>query len=86
MGSQKRIKTLTDPEPVYHSNGESLSKATVDAIRQELIDLRIVEAIRSDAVSIAKNSERLLAALGYPVESAVRLRVERRRLIKRRIK
>lgn len=71
---------MTDPEPVYHSNGESLSRATVEAIRKELINLR------SDAVSIARNSERLLEALGYPVESAVRLRVERRRLIKRRIK
>ena len=68
---------MTEPEPTYSTNGENLDKATVEAIRRELINLR------SDAVSIARNSERLLEALGFPVESAVRLRVERRRLTRR---
>ncbi len=69
---------MTEPEPAHSSNGESLNRATVEAIRQELINLR------SDAVSIAVGSERLLEALGFPVESAVRLRAERRRVVKRR--
>ncbi len=77
MGSQKRVKTLTKPKPVYHSDGESLSRATVEAIRQELVNLH------SDAISITVVSERLLEALGFPVESAVRLRVERRNLTRK---
>ncbi len=68
---------MTKPEPTHSSNGESLSHATVEAIRKELINLR------SAGLSITKNSERLLEALGFPVESAVRLRAERR-LVKRR--
>ncbi len=68
---------MTEPEPVYQTNGESLDSATVEAIRQELISLR------SDAVSIAVGSERLLEALGFPVQSAVRLRVERRNLTRK---
>lgn len=68
---------MTKPEPTHSSNGENLDHATVEAIRQELINLR------SAGVSIAKNSERLLEALGFPVESAVRLRSERRQQIRR---
>ncbi len=68
---------MTESKPVYQSNGESLDRATVEAIRQELVNLH------SDAVSITVVSERLLEALGFPVESAVRLRVERRNLTRK---
>ncbi len=56
------------------ANGEALPTATIEAIRKELLGLR------SDSISTRRRCERLLEAIGHPVESDVRERASQRRL------
>ncbi len=64
---------MTDPNPTYHANGEVLPPATVEILRKSLL------GIRSDSRREVKRCERMLEAIGHPVESAVRTRASRRR-------
>jgi hypothetical protein len=65
---------MTDPDPTYHTNGEQLPAETVESLRREML------GARSDAISQVRRYERMLEALGHPVEPAIRPRPPRRRL------
>jgi len=67
---------MTDPDPTYTANGETLPADTVDELRQRLME------VHRDAVSIARQVENML---DMPAEQrAVRTRAERRRVDRRR--
>ncbi len=65
---------MTEPEPTYTTNGEVLPPATVETLHREYL------GIRSDGISTVRRAERMLEAIGYPVESAIRERARERRL------
>ncbi len=65
---------MTEPEPTYTTNGETLPPETVETLRESLMGLR------SDGISQVKRYERMLEAIGHPVESAVRTRAIERHL------
>ena len=59
---------MTEPDPTYHPNGEQLPADTVESLRREML------GARSDAIATVRRHERMLEALGHPVESALRPR------------
>jgi hypothetical protein len=64
---------MTEPEPAYTTIGEVLPPDTVERLRRDLL------GIRSDSISEVRRCERMLEAIGHPVESAVRQRASQRR-------
>ena len=70
---------MTEPDPTYHPNGEQLPASTIETLRRHAL------GVRSDGISQVEQSERILEALGYPVESAIVTRRERR-LTKRTVR
>ncbi len=62
---------MTEPDPTYSTNGETLPADTVESLRREML------GARSDAIATVRRHERMLEALGHPVESAIISRRER---------
>jgi hypothetical protein len=65
---------MTEPEPTYTTGPPS----------NDVLAERILE-LRQYAIGLTVSYERLLDSLGYPVESAIVTRLERRRAIRQRI-
>lgn len=61
---------MTEPKPVYTSEGEQLTPAVIAELRMQLI------TIRRDALAVVKTVE--LAMRIPPEQSAIRNRAERR--------
>ena len=61
---------MTEPKPVYTSEGEQLTPAVIAELRMQLI------TIRRDALAVVKTVE--LAMKIPPEQSAIRNRAERR--------
>jgi hypothetical protein len=66
---------MTEPEPTY----------TAEPISNDVLAERILE-LRRAAIGLTVSYERLLDYIGYPVESAIVTRQERRRVVRQRIK